>query len=89
MRLPYFILNYYQGIVMSIKLEELNTEKERLEGDRKTLLERLQEYQQGLTQTQQQIQAIGGAIQTCNFFIGKIQSPQESEDEKESSDDDS
>jgi len=74
---------------MSLELEELTTEKERLEGDRKTLLERLQEYQQGLTQTQQQILAIGGAIQTCNFFIGKIQSPQESEDEKESSDDDS
>ena len=74
---------------MSIKLEELTTEKERLEGDRKTLLERLQEYQQGLTQTQQQIQAIGGAIQTCNFFIGKIQSPQESKDEKKSSGDDS
>ena len=74
---------------MSIKLKELTTEKERLEGDRKTLLERLQEYQQGLTQTQQQIQAIGGAIQTCNFFIGKIQSPQESENKKESSDDDS
>ena len=75
---------------MSIKLEELNKEKERLEGDRKTLLERLQEYQQGLTQTQQQIQAIGGAIQTCNFFIGKLQSPQESEsNEKESSDDNS
>jgi len=74
---------------MSIELEELNTEKERLEGDRKTLLERLQEYQQGLTQTQQQIQAIAGALQTCNFFIGKINSPQESENEKESSDDDS
>ena len=74
---------------MPLELEELNTEKERLEGDRKTLLDRLQEYQQGLTQTQQQIQAIGGAIQTCNFFIGKIQSPQESEDEKEASADDS
>ena len=74
---------------MSIELKELTTEKERLEGDRKTLLDRLQEYQQGLTQTQQQIQAIGGAIQTCNFFIGKIQSPQESEDKKEASDDDS
>jgi len=73
---------------MSIELKELTTEKERLEGDRKTLLERLQEYQQGLTQTQQQIQAIGGAIQTCNFFIGKIQSPQESEKEEESSSDD-
>ena len=73
---------------MSIELEDLTTEKERLEGDRKSLLERLQEYQKGLTQTQQQIKAIGGAIQTCNFFIGKIQSPQESEDEKKSSDDD-
>ena len=72
---------------MSIKLKELNAEKERLEGDRKVLLDRLQEYQQGLTQTQQQIQAIAGAIQTCNFFIGKIQSPQESKDEKEPSDD--
>ena len=74
---------------MSIELKELTTEKERLEGDRKTLLERLQEYQQGLTQTQQQIQAIGGAIQTCNFFIGKIQSPQESDYEKKAGDDDS
>ena len=74
---------------MSLELEEMTTEKERLEGDRKVLLDRLQEYQQGLTQTQQQIQAIGGAIQTCNFFIGKIQSPQESEDEKKSSADDS
>ena len=74
---------------MSLELEELNTEKERLEGDRKVLLDRLQGYQEGLTQTQQQIQAIGGAIQTCNFFIGKIQSPQESEEGKESSSDDS
>ena len=74
---------------MSIRLEKINTEKERLEGDRTVLLNRLQEYQQGLVQTQQQIQAIGGAIQTCNFFMGKNQSPQESEDEKESSDDDS
>ena len=74
---------------MSIELEELNTEKERLEGDRKILLERLQELQAQTVTTQQQIQAIGGAIQTCNFFIGKIQSPQESEDKKESSDDDS
>ena len=74
---------------MSIELKELTAEKERLEGDRKILLDRLQEYQQGVAQTQQQIQAIGGAIQTCNFFIGKIQSPQESEDEKESGDDDS
>ena len=74
---------------MSIDLEEMTAEKERLEGDRKTLLERLQEYQQAVPQTQQQIHAIGGAIQTCNFFIGKIQSPQESNKEKESSADNS
>ena len=74
---------------MSIELKDVEVEKERLEGERIVLLERLQEYQQGLTQTKQQIQAIGGAIQTCNFFIGKIQSPQESEDKKESSADDS
>tara|TARA_Y100000996_G_scaffold406522_1_gene382950 strand:+ start:70 stop:291 length:222 start_codon:yes stop_codon:yes gene_type:complete len=73
---------------MSLELEDLNKEKDRLEGDRKVLLERLQEYQQGLTQTQQQIQALGGAIQTCNYFIGKLQ-PQESEDEQKLSDDDS
>ena len=64
---------------MSIELEELNTEKERLEGDRKILLERLQELQAQTVTTQQQIQAIGGAIQTCNYFIRKIQSPQEEE----------
>ena len=70
---------------MSIELVDIESEKERLEGDRKTLLERLQEYQQAVTQTQQQIQPIGGAIQTCNFFIGKIQSPQESKEGKETS----
>ncbi len=70
---------------MSIELVDIETEKERLEGDRKSLLERLQEYQQGLTQTQQQIQAIAGAIQTCNFFIGKLQSSQESKEGKETS----
>ena len=64
---------------MNIELEELNTEKERLEGDRKILLERLQELQAQTVTTQQQIQAIGGAIQTFNYFIGKIQSPQEEE----------
>ena len=54
---------------MSVELEELNTEKERLEGDRKILLERLQELQAQTVTTQQQIQAIGGAIQTCNYLI--------------------
>ena len=70
---------------MSLELKDIEAEKERLEGDRKSLLERLQEYQQAVTQTQQQIQAIGGAIQTCNFFIGKLQSSQESKEGKETS----
>ena len=68
-----------------ITLEVLEAERDRLDGDRKTLLERLQELNHNLTQTQQQITAIGGAIQTCNYLIGKLQSPQESEDANESS----
>ena len=53
-----------------ITLEVLEAERDRLDGDRKTLLERLQELNHNLTQTQQQITAIGGAIQTCNYLIG-------------------
>ena len=69
---------------MSIELEDLNTEKERLEADRKTLLESLNELQTQTKQVQTQIQAIGGAIQTCDYFINKIQQPpQEPELENE------
>ena len=68
---------------MPIELEDLTAEKERLETDRKTLLENLNELQTQTKQVQTQIQAIGGAIQTCDYFINKIQQPpQEPELEK-------
>ena len=66
----------------TLELGELTTEKERLEGDRKTLLERLQQYQQAATQAQTQLTAIGGAIQTVDFFIGKLQPPEETTEEE-------
>ena len=69
---------------MSIELEDLNTEKERLEADRITLLESLNELQTQIGKVQTQIQAISGAVQTCDYFINKIQQPpQEPELENE------
>ena len=68
---------------MGLELVDITTEKERLETDRKTLLENLNELQTITKQVQTQIQAIGGAIQTCDYFINKIQQPpQEPELEK-------
>ena len=69
-----------------LELEDLESERDRLDGDRKALLDKLQELQQNTSQVQQQIEAIGGALQTCNYFISKL-TPQDSE--KESSDADS
>ena len=63
-----------------LNLEDLTVEKDRLTNDRKVLLERLQELQTNSEQIKTQVQAIGGAIQTCDYFIGKLQPPQESED---------
>ena len=63
-----------------LKLEDLQTEKERLVRDRKALVDRLQELQSSSEQIKTQVQAIGGAIQTCDYFIGKLQPPQESEE---------
>ena len=63
-----------------LNLEDLTVEKERLTNDRKVLLERLQELQQNSEQIKTQVQAIGGAIQTCDYFISKLQPPQESEE---------
>ena len=63
-----------------LKLEDLQTEKERLVSDRKALVDRLQELQSSSEQIKTQVQAIGGAIQTCDYFIGKLQPPQESEE---------
>ena len=66
-----------------LNLEDLTVEKERLTNDRKVLLERLQELQQNSEQIKTQVQAIGGAIQTCDYFISKIQPPQETETSEE------
>ena len=67
----------------TLKLDDLNAEKEKLEGDRAALLKNLEEYQKVIQQTSTQIQAIGGAIQTCEYFINKINPPQDSETTKE------
>ena len=71
----------------SLELHDLKTEKERLEGDRAKLVENLQQAQNTIQQMQSQSQALAGAIQTCDYFINKIESPPDG-DEKESSSDD-
>ena len=71
----------------SLELHDLKTEKERLEGDRAKLIENLQQAQSTIQQMQSQSQALAGAIQTCDYFINKIESPPDG-DEKESSSDD-
>ena len=63
----------------TLKLDDLNAEKEKLEGDRAALLKNLEEYQKAIQQTSTQIQAISGAIQTCEYFITKINPPQDPE----------
>ena len=68
---------------MPLELEDLNSEKERLLNDRKILIERLEELQKSSEQIRTQVQAIGGAIQTCDYFINKLQPPKESEESVE------
>jgi chromosome segregation ATPase len=63
----------------TLKIDDVNAEKEKLEGDRAALLKNLEEYQKAIQQTSTQIQAIGGAIQTCDYFINKINPPQNPE----------
>ena len=72
----------------TLKLDDLNAEKEKLEGDRAALLKNLEEYQKAIQQTSTQIQAIGGAIQTCEYFINKINPPQDPETTEESVEED-
>ena len=67
----------------TLKIDDVNAEKEKLEGDRAALVKNLEEYQKAIQQTSTQIQAIGGAIQTCEYFINKINPPQDSETTKE------
>ena len=70
---------------MSLEIEDLNSEKERLLNDRKILIERLEELQKSSEQIRTQVQAIGGAIQTCDYFINKLQPPKEPEESVEES----
>ena len=74
---------------MSLELEDLNSEKERLLNDRKILIERLEELQKSSEQIRTQVQAIGGAIQTCDYFINKLQPPKEPEETEEAKEDES
>ena len=68
---------------MPLELEDLNSEKERLLNDRKILIERLEELQKSSEQIRTQVQAIGGAIHTCDYFINKLQPPKEPEESVE------
>ena len=55
----------------TVSLEELTKEKEKLEGDRDALVEQLQKLKTQAEGTQVQLNAISGAIQTCDYFIEK------------------
>jgi len=73
----------------TLDMEELTAEKTKLEGDRTVLVENLQKLRQQSEQVQSQISAIGGAIQTCDYFIGKLkQSSQDSEPDGEGENED-
>jgi len=73
----------------SIKVNELRQEKEKLEGDRATLNERLQAVNAERERIIQQITMIAGALQTLNHFIDKIDPEVNLEDEIDLSPDES
>jgi|TARA_Y100001947_G_C10141209_1_gene219916 predicted nuclease with TOPRIM domain len=72
-----------------IKVDELRQEKEKLEGDRATLNERLQAINAERERIIQQITMIAGALQTLNHFIDKIDPEVNLEDEIDLSPDES
>jgi len=65
----------------SIKVDELRKEKEKLEGDRTALNERLQAINAERERIIQQMTMIAGALQTLNHFIDKIDPEVDLEDE--------
>ena len=73
----------------SIKVDELRKEKDKLEGDRTTLNERLQAVNAERERIIQQITMIAGALQTLNHFIDKIDPEVNLEDEIDLSPDES
>ncbi len=72
-----------------IKVDELRQEKDKLEGDRATLNERLQAVNAERERIIQQITMIAGALQTLNHFIDKIDPEVNLEDEIDLSPDES
>ena len=64
-----------------VKVEDLRQEKEKLEGDRATLNERLQAINGERDRIIQQITMIAGALQTMNHFIDKVDPEIDLEDE--------
>ena len=64
-----------------VKVEDLRQEKEKLEGDRATLNERLQAINGERDRIIQQITMIAGALQTMNHFIDKVDPEVDLEDE--------
>jgi len=73
----------------TINADELRKEKEKLEGDRATLNERLQAINAERERTVQQLTMIAGALQTLNHFIDKIDPEVDLEDEIDLSPDES
>ena len=70
---------------------EVADEKEKLEGDRDALVEQLQKLKTQAEGTQVQLNAISGAIQTCDYFIEKsnqssIEESEPAEGEEENED---
>ena len=65
----------------TINADELRKEKEKLEGDRAALNERLQALNNERERAIQQITMIAGALQTLNHFIDKIDPEVDLEDE--------
>ena len=64
-----------------IKVNELRQEKDKLEGDRATLNERLQAINAERERIIQQMTMIAGALQTLNHFIDKADPEVDLEDE--------
>ena len=73
----------------SIKVDELRKEKDKLEGDRTSLNERLQAINAERERIIQQMTMIAGALQTLNHFIDKIDPEVDLEDEIDLSPDES
>ena len=73
----------------SIKVDELRKEKDKLEGDRTALNERLQAINAERERIIQQMTMIAGALQTLNHFIDKLDPEVNLEDEIDLSPDES